>query len=280
MDKDIRQAFRKLARQHHPDLNPGDKSAEARFKEIAEAYEVLSDPETRARYDRYGHAWAESGFSAARARTATGRIPDLEDLFATPGGDLGSVFSHLFHWGGRAGAGSAARQAVDQPVSVTLEEAYSGTTRIINVASRPGASKRLEVRIPAGVREGSRIHVATDGMGAGEIYLVVTVEPHAAFARDGDDLSVKVPIPVHVAVLGGEVQVPTLKGAKLALRIPEETQNGRRFRLRGQGMPKLSGGHGDLYAEAAIVLPTRLNDEERELFQRLRELREVVGRPK
>lgn len=167
---------------------------------------------------------------------------------------------------------------IEQPVAVSLEEAYAGTTRLINLASSDGTSRRLEVRIPPGVSDGSRVHVSPDPNGRAprdEIYLVVSVQPHELFEREGDALTVKVHVPLHVAVLGGEAQVPTPKGTKLALRVPEETQNGKRFRLRGQGMPHLGGGgSGDLYAEVAITVPTHLNEEERQLFRRLRELRD------
>lgn len=282
-DKDIRQAFRKLARKYHPDLNPSDKSAEERFKEIAEAYEVLSDPENRKKYDRYGANWRYAADGAGRdfdfgnVHVRTGPVSDLEDLFGGGGPDLGSIFGNLFN---RAGRGRTVTdspffQSVEQPISVTLDEAFSGTTRVINIASGDGVAKRLEVRIPPGVSDGSRVHVAADS--GGDLYLIVTVQPHPIFERNGDDLSVKVHVPLHVAVLGGEVQVPTLKGKKLALRIPPETQNGKRFRLRGQGMPHLgASGTGDLFAEVAVVVPTHLNDEERRLFERLRELREGV----
>ena len=161
---------------------------------------------------------------------------------------------------------------------MTLEEAFSGTTRILNLASSDGTMRRIEVTIPPGVREGSRIHVAPDATARGvkdDVYLIVSVQPHPTFEREDDDLTVKIHVPLHVAVLGGEVQVPTLKRTKLALRVPEETQNGKRIRLRGQGMPHLSGGgRGDLFAEVTVVLPTHLNDEERGLFQRLKETRE------
>lgn len=284
-DKDIRQAFRKLARKYHPDLNPSDKTAEARFKEIAEAYDVLSDPESRKKYDRFGPGWQQmSDMGTARGggtRVHTGPI-DLDEIFGGGGGpDFGSIFGNIFNRAGRASPADFMGSAViEQPITASLEEAYSGTTRLINVATPDGTNRRLEVRIPAGVTDGSRIHVSPDTGPRGardDIYLIVTVQPHPTFARDGDDLTVKVHVPLHVAVLGGEVQVPTPKGTKLALRIPEETQNGKRIRLRGQGMPRLGGGgSGDLFAEVSIVLPTRLNDEERELFRRLRELREGV----
>jgi DnaJ-class molecular chaperone len=169
-------------------------------------------------------------------------------------------------------------------VTVSLEEAYAGTTRLLSMPNPEGAPRRIEVRIPPGVHTGSRVRVASEGVPGpfggpkGDLYLVVTVADHKAFERDGDDLRVKVPVPLHVAVLGGEVEVPTLKGSKLALRIPAETQNGRKFRLKGQGMPQLGGsGRGDLYAEVDVVLPTHLSAEERSLFERLAALREHVG---
>ncbi len=299
-EKEIRQAFRRLARQYHPDVNPNDKAAEARFKEISEAYEVLSDKEKRAKYDRYGHDWqyAEQA-EAARAQGGfrrgpftysyrTSGAPDLEDLFGG-GADFGSIFGDLF--GAATGRGrtrvhfdAMPGQDIEQPVTITLEEAYKGTTRVLSIPTAEGVPRRIEVQIPPGVREGSRVRVASEGAPSpfggpkGDLYLVISISPHKVFERDGDDLHVKVPVPLHVAMLGGEVEVPTLKGTKLALRIPPETQNGRKFRLRGQGMPHLGGGgYGDLVAEVQVVLPTQLNDEERRLFQRLAELRERAG---
>jgi DnaJ-class molecular chaperone len=234
---------------------------------------VLSDTESRTRYDRLGAAWrtADSPFQT-RTRTY-GAVPDLEDIFGGPGADLGGIFSNLFRRGATA---TAERAPLEQPVTVSLEEAYAGTSRLLTLASADGSARRLEVRIPPGVREGSRVHVAPDSAtnGSEDIYLVVSVQPHTAFQRDGDDVTVKVPVPLTTAVLGGEVQVPTLKGSRLALRIPEETQNGRKLRLRGQGMPKLGGdSHGDLFAEVSVVIPTHLSEEERKLFERLHELR-------
>ncbi|MBM2810300.1 MAG: molecular chaperone DnaJ/curved DNA-binding protein [Chloroflexi bacterium] len=296
-EKEIRQAYRKLARQHHPDLNPNDKAAETRFKEISEANEVLSDKEKRGKYDRYGHDWqlAEQA-EAARAKAGFsgpgGRAYEFstDDIFGGSGGDLGGMFGDLF---GRSGArGSRGRgqldslpgQDVEQPVLISLEEAFAGTTRLLNLATADGAPRRIEVRIPAGVREGSRVRVASEGAPGpfggpkGDLYLVVSITPNNTFVRDGDDLAVKAPVPLHVAVLGGEVEIPTPKGSRLALRIPPETQNGRRIRLAGQGMPRLGGnGNGDLYAEVNVVIPTHLSDEERALFKRLAELRSPIG---
>jgi curved DNA-binding protein len=297
-EKDIRQAYRKLARKHHPDVNPNDKTSEERFKEASEAYEVLSDKDKRAKYDRYGHDWqfAEQA-EAARAQGygpggfrrsyTTTDYGDIEDLFGGGDGGLGGIFGDLF---GRGAAGRRARgetipgQDIEQPVTVTLEEAYGGTTRILSMPTPEGTTRRLEVRIPAGVKDGSRVRVASEGSPSpfggpkGDLYLVVSVAPHKTFERIDDDLHIKVPVPLHVAALGGEVEVPTPKGSKLVLRIPAETQNGRKIRLANQGMPHLSGnGRGDLYAEVSVVLPTHLSDEERGLFDRLAELRGHAG---
>lgn len=291
-EKEIRQAFRRLARKHHPDLNPTDQTAEDRFKEISEAYEVLSDQEKRRKYDRFGHDWAfaeqaaQGGYGPGGFRPRSQvDLSDLEGLFEGAGGGFGSIFEDLFR--GPRGRREARvhldpmpGQDIEQPVTITLEEACAGTTRVMSTRAPDGTQRRIEVRIPPGVRNGSRVRVAAEG-GAGpfggprgDLYLVVSVALHKVFERDGDDLTVKVPVPLHVAALGGEVEVPTLKGTRLALRIAPETQNGRRIRLRGQGMPALGGGrHGDLYAEVNVVLPAHLSQEERDLFQRLAELR-------
>lgn len=324
-EKDIRQAYRKLARKYHPDVNPGDKSAEQRFKEIQEAYDVLNDKEKRQLYDRFGANWKNAGRGAPSGTGRTSRprgtyrttYPgegfDFDVDFETPGGrgaggDLGSIFDRLFGRGAGTGTRRASRgQDLEQPVEITLEEAYQGTARRIQLeASEPcpqcdgtgvhqsgpcmncagtGAiqrAKRIEVKIPAGVDTSSRVRVAGEGGygiagGArGDLYLVVTVRPHATYERKGDDLNSEVAVPLVVAMLGGEVEVPTLKG-KISLRIPPETQNGRTFRLAGRGMPRLKDGtFGDMYARARVVLPTNLTPRERELFEELGRLRPVA----
>jgi curved DNA-binding protein len=289
-EKDIRQAYRRLARQHHPDLNPGDKAAETRFKEIGEAYEVLSDAEKRKKYDRYGHDWQqaeaaekaarEAGFSGGRWSPGPGGVRfDSADLDDDAFGDL---FGNLFGGGAGTRTGYRGRRAAqrgedyDQPIDVTLDEAFAGSQRTLQVQSADGKLRRLEIKIPPGVSDGSRIRMAGEGgpgVGggpAGDLYLVVSVRPHPTFRREGDDLHVDVPVPLNTLVLGGEAHVPTLKGTRLALTIPAETQNGRVFRLAGQGMPHLQGGgRGDLYANVKAVLPTNLTERERELFREL-----------
>ncbi len=309
-EKEIQSAFRKLARQHHPDVNPGNPEAEATFKRINEAYEVLSDADKRKKYDQLGSRWRdyESYERAQAAAAAAGQPPqpfdvedfvggssggryeyrsvspeDLEDLYGTDR-PFSDFFETFFGPGGRAGAGAAsagraARSArgydLEYPLEVTLAEAYRGTTRTLELQQPDGSSRRLEVKIPSGVTDGSRVRIASQGApgrgggAAGDLYLVTTVTPEARFERAGDDLHTRVSAPLTTLLLGGEVHVPTPDGRRLALRIPEETQDGRVFRLRNQGMPHL--GHaeqrGDLHAEVHVQLPQHLSDRERELLE-------------
>jgi DnaJ-class molecular chaperone len=318
-EKEIKSAFRKLARKYHPDVNPGDKSAEERFKEINEAYEVLSNPESRKKYDQYGHNWKHADqFEAARqasqraSRPRSGRTVtfDFDDLASSGGAGAGfaDIFEQFFRSeprrGGAGGRRPATRgQDIEHPVEISLEEAFNGTTRTLELTSeqpcpvcngsgRSGGKpcpecfatglvakpKRIEVKIPPGVTTGSRVRIAGEG-GAGvgggpkgDLYLVISVRPHPLFERKGDDLMVDVSVPLVDAVLGGEALVPTLKGTRLALKIPPETQNGRVIRLAGQGMPKLGNPsqRGDLYAKVNVVLPTNLTPAQRSLFEQLR----------
>jgi curved DNA-binding protein len=287
--QEIKKVYRRLARQYHPDVNPGVKSAEARFKEINEAHEVLGDPEKRKKYDELGSSWQQwqrqggdpRGFDWGQwyaggqpgARSAHVEYGDLEDL-------LGSDFFRAI-FGGMGGAGygrqprSRRGQDFEHPVEITLEEAHSGSKRLLQMDDR-----RIEVTIPPGVDTGSRVRISGEGGAAlgrgskGDLYLRIAVLPHGAFERKGDDLHCQVPIDLYTAVLGGEVTIPTLKG-QVALRIPPETQGGKRFRLKGLGMPNIRNPKvkGDLYAEVAIVLPRGLNKHEKDLFAQLAALR-------
>jgi molecular chaperone DnaJ/curved DNA-binding protein len=292
-DKDIKTAYRKLARKYHPDVNPGDSKSEGQFKEIGEAYSVLSDPDKRKKYDRWGHDWekieqAQSAGANFRGRDG-GRSPwsTTTTNGSAPGGvnfeseDLGGLFEQLFGRaaGGRTRVRNAPRKGTDieQPVEITLEEAFNGTQRTYAVHdTQTGENRSVEVKIPAGATDGLRVRVAgkgepgVAGAPAGNLYLIVTIKPNAQFEREGDDLRVKVPTPLYTAVLGGEVMVPTPKGTRLALKIPPETSNGQRIRLAGQGMPRLQGsGRGDLFAEITVELPRNLSSREKDLFAEL-----------
>jgi DnaJ-class molecular chaperone len=308
-EKEIRSAYRKLARQYHPDVNPGDKTAEERFKEVNEAHEVLSDPEKRALYDELGPRWRDYEQYRAAGGTATpqeflrGTVAgagarggpryeyrtmsedDLSDLFGG-GSPFSDFFYQTFGSGSRA-AGSGGRstmsipgQDIEQEVEITLEEAVKGTTRVLQYADAHGPH-RIEATIPAGARPGSRVRLAGQGAPGynggpnGDLYLVVGVAPHPLFELKESDIHVNIPVELHVCMLGGEVTVPTPKGTRLSLRIPPETQNGRVFRLSGQGLPPMrtGGKAGDLFAKAQVVLPTHLSEEERDLFRRLAALR-------
>jgi DnaJ-class molecular chaperone len=295
-EKDIKTAYRKLARKHHPDVNPGDKKSESLFKEIGEAYSVLSDPEKRKKYDRWGPDFEKIEQAQAAGANFGGR-PGSRTYSYTAGGpaanggfnfeseDLGGLFEQLFGRaaGGRQRVRTTPRKGtdIDQPVEITLEEAFNGTQRTYSLLdSQTGDAKSVEVKIPAGATEGLRIRVAgkgesgMSGGAAGDLYLIVNIKPHAQFEREGDDLRVKVPTPLYTALLGGEVMVPTPKGTHLALKVPPETANGQRMRLTGQGMPRLNGaGRGDLYAEITVQLPKNLTEREKDLFAELARLR-------
>ena len=309
-EKEVRSAYRKLARKHHPDVNPGDKSAETRFKEINQAYEVLSDADKRKKYDKYGDKWeyADQIEEAQRQRgqrfqyggnggAGSYEFTDMGDL-----GDLGSVFGNIFRRGGGARTMSRRGSDVQQPVEVTLEEAFHGTARTLEMLSTEpcptcggsgqiaGATchtcqgagmlqrpRRLEVKIPAGVATGSKVRIAKEGQPGigggrkGDLLLVVTVRPHPRFERKGDDLYEDVDVPLTTAVLGGEAEVPTMT-ARVMLKIPPLTQNGKAFKLTGLGMPHLGrDGKGDLYARIRVRLPDQLDERQQRLFKDLQE---------
>jgi len=299
-EKEVKRAFRRLARQYHPDVNPGDAQAEERFKEINEAYEVLSDAEKRQKYDQLGadwsrwqqtggrpndfnwDRWAASGGAPGgqRVHVRYGTPEDMEDMFggASPFSDF---FSQVFGGMGRGGEpGYQVRpqrgQDYEQEVEISLREAYHGTKRVLQKDGR-----RLEIKIPPGARTGTRIRMSGEGGSgaeggeAGDLYLRVQVTPDPQFERQGQDLYVTVPTNLYTAVLGGKVQVPTLS-SPVKLTIPAGTQNGCVFRLRGKGMPPLRANEeqGDLYARVEVRLPTELTPRQRELFEELRRVAE------
>ena len=305
-DKELKQAYRKLARQHHPDVNPGDKAAEARFKEINEAYEVLGDPEKRRKYDELGSNWrayeqaaAQGGpnpFAGHGGAPGRGGQPggfrtmsqeEMDGLFGNehPFSDFFTTFfggSGEEPAGTRGGRGRARQRPgrdVEHEIDLSLEEAYQGTMRRLSL-KHGGHARTVDVRVPAGVSDGSRVRVAgegeqgTGGAASGDLFLRVRLAPHPLFERKGRDLYVKVPLPVTRGVLGGEVEVPTIGGKTVRLKIPPLTQNGQVFRLKGYGMPAVgkSEEKGDEYARVEIQMPTSLSAQEKDHFEALARL--------
>ena len=316
--KEIKQAFRKLARKFHPDVNPGDKTAESKFKEINEAYEVLGDSDKRRKYDELGANWRMYEHAQQQGQGFPGGAPfgfgggpgggqdawtinmggagggyrtmteeEMQDLFGNED-PFSDFFKTFFGGGGPREGGPRARGAraprtqkgrdIEHPVELTLEEAYHGATRRISI-KEGGHARSVDVRIPVGVKDGSRVRAAGEGAaganggGSGDLYLRVQVKPHPVFERKGADLQTKVAVPVTTAVLGGEAQVPTITGS-VRLKIPEGTQNGQVFRLKGHGMPQVGkpDDRGDLYATVEVQLPRALTREQREHYESLQKL--------
>ena len=293
-EKDIKTAYRKLARKYHPDVNPNDKSAESRFKEISEAYDVLSDSEKRQMYDQYGSNWDQM--------QQAGASPDGQG-FHIPGGGGGgfeSIFEQIFTGGGR-GHGSGFNinfgdlevqqpRDVEKVVEVSLEEIDTGSKRTLTyqtmdaqrtregVATVP-TTKKVEVEIPAGIQDGKKLRVPGKGAAgangrAGDLYVVIKWAHNSVFSSVGENLEVEVPVPYTTAALGGEIKVPTLR-SKVTMKIPAGTQSGQAFRLAGQGLSRLNGGRGDLMAKIKITVPKTPSPEERKLLQQLADLERV-----
>jgi curved DNA-binding protein len=286
--KAIQQAFRKLARKHHPDVNPGNKEAEEKFKTMNEAYQVLSNTEQRKKYDELRtqyQQWQQSGggrqqdFDWQNWSTQPGKGPnvkyanaeDLEDLFGSES-PYSDFFTSIFGQAGKSSSGKnrAASPSprrgrdVEYEVDLTLQEAYHGTERLLEIDGH-----RIQARIPPGVRTGSRVRLAGQGEPgrssgpAGDLYLAVHILPNEIFEREGDNLHLEVPVDIFTAIAGGEIQIATL-GQRVMLKIPPQTNAGRSFRLRGKGMPHLGDAqtYGDLFALVRLVLPDRLTDQE------------------
>lgn len=291
--EEIKRAYRKLALQYHPDRNPGNSQAEEKFKEINEANQVLSDTEKRAHYDQLGDAYTrwqqtgggQGGFNwnawsvdgqPGNVRTETINIDDLfggsfSDFFRTIFGQEQSPFGDSY----RAGRTGPFQPGTQHEITISLREAFTGTTRRIEVDGR-----RLEVKIPAGARTGTRVRIAGGGpqrsRGAHQdLYLAVNVTPDPKFERKRDDLYTEVTLDLYTAVLGGDIKVPTLSG-NVVLTVPPGTQPGQKFRLTGRGMPliKNPARHGDLYVLAKVQIPRDLTERERQIFEELSRLRD------
>ena len=299
-EKEVKQAYRKLARKFHPDVNPGDKAAESRFKEINEAYEVLGDPEKRRRYDELGANWRQyeqadgAPFGNMRWQTGTGapggfRTIDEEEMRRIFGDeDPFSDFFRMFFGGAgpeastsrpRASRFSRARAGrdVEHSIDLTLEDALNGAMRRLSV-KHGGHTRTVDVRIPVGVSDGSRVRVAGEGEHgsggrAGDLYLTIRMLPHAIFERRGRDLHAAIRVPLTTAVLGGEADVPTIEGRSIRLKIPPGTQGNQVFRLKGHGMPAVGkpDDRGDLYATVALDVPRHLTPEDQRLYEALRD---------
>jgi curved DNA-binding protein len=307
-EKEVKQSYRKLARKFHPDVNPGDKSAETKFKEINEAYEVLGDAEKRKKYDELGANWRmyeqaggapgggpQGGWNVhfgggGPGGTRTMTPEEVEAMFGDS--DPFSDFFHTFFGGGqgpepgrRAGGGRGrarpprAGRDMEQEIELGLDDAFHGATRRLAI-THGGHARTVDVRIPAGVGENSRVRIAgegepgSSGAASGDLYLRIRIAAHPTFERKGQDLYTRVRIPLTTAVLGGEADVPTLAGKSLRLKIPAATQGGQVFRLKGHGMPVVNrpGEKGDLYATTDVQLPKELSAEQREHFETLQKL--------
>lgn len=284
-DKEIKTAYRRMARKLHPDVNPNDNRAQDQFKKVNEAYEVVGDPERRKDYDQFGDNWKH----ADQMRNMGG------GRGSAPGGGMGFNLSDLFG-GGHASRGAGPRMHDNQAgfgdmfggpggqpqgpakhkgsLDVSLDEVYTGTTRRISIGNSTNGKRNLEVDVPKGVRDGRKILLRPDGNT--EVSLTVNVRADKRFTREGADLRADIAVPLLDAVLGGEAEVPTMTG-RIALQIPAGTQNGRSFKIKGKGLPKQgSESFGDLYATVNVRLPEYLTVKEQELYSQLRSVSSVV----
>jgi DnaJ-class molecular chaperone len=277
-DKEIKAAYRRMARKLHPDVNPNDERAQEQFKKVNEAYEVVGDPKRRKDYDQFGDNWkhADQMRNMGGGHGPGGGMSfNLSDLFGGAAGQSAGGFGDLF--GGAMGGHSRQQRPQTMKhqgtIDVSLDEVYTGATRRISIgSSMPGSSKRnLEVQVPKGVPDGRKIRLRPDGNT--EVTLTVKVRSDKRFSRDGANLRADIAVPLLDAILGGEAEVPTMTG-RIALNIPPGTQNGRSFKIKGRGLPKVnSDEYGDLYATVKVRLPDTLSDEEERLYAQLRDIR-------
>jgi curved DNA-binding protein len=316
--KEIKASYRKLARKHHPDVNPGDKSAEGKIKDLNEAYEVLSDADKRKKYDELGANWrayeqqgagagpghaqgfdpsqgggwnVNFGGGSAGTRAHTMTEDEMRDMFGGGASPFSDFFNTFFSGGqpadeprgrgrtARGGRTARAGRDVEQEMDLGLEEAFHGAMRRLSITFN-GEPRSVDVRIPAGVSDGARVRIAGEGEHgsgggkAGDLYLRLRIAPDPQFERKGRDLYTHASITLTTAVLGGEVEVKTLGGKALRLKIPPTTQNGQVFRLKGHGMPVTGkpAEHGELYATVDVQLPKTLTPEQKEHFEALQKL--------
>jgi len=282
--EELKRAFKKLARKYHPDLNPGDKTAEARFKEISEAYHVLSDKDRRRQYDTMGHA----AFRGESPWGQGGAPPNVEEILREFG--LGDIFGGMFgggggrratwSWGPQRPQAPVKGEDVNYSMEISFDDALRGLSTTITVPKtihENGAvrhtTERISVKIPPGVSNGSRIRLAgkgdvsTSGGASGDLYIVTKVRPHPFFERKGDNLYLELPITLSEALLGTRVEIHTFEGTT-KMTVPPSTQNGQKFRLTGKGAPRLKGkGKGDLYVLVKVVLPERIDEESKNLVR-------------
>ncbi len=294
---DIKKAYRKLAQKHHPDANQGDTKAEERFKEVSAAYDVLSDPKTKEEYDRIREMVAAGAFRAGGAGGPGGfggfggfgggsgggriRVENINDIFGGGGGGFSDLFGDLFGGGGAAAGGFGGRAIpgsdLETETILSFEEALEGAQVELYLSERGGTARTIKARIPAGVRDGARIKLAgkgspgSNGGPPGDLYVKVKVRPHPVFGRKNKDLTLSLPVTFAEAALGAQVDVPTLNGGPVKLKIPAGTSSGRTFRVKGKGVPT-GKDKGDLLVTVQVAVPEKLNREARNLIERLAEL--------